>query len=651
MNRLIWILLVVGLSAIVVGSIRVHGGNLDEIAIAESAQGPFSAKHAVKPTTTSAVVWPFVQLWATTNMAIVLLYGPGFVWFTWQQRPAGDLAFAALLGPLLLSAVGLACWLLGGLVSPVAIARIAILAMFGVLGVFSWRNGRHRIALSKEIVSVLGIGMLLVGFGVAKANLSYAAPGELFHGTVSRTLEVGGHSDSRIPYHTVQIVAHHLRPFAPETHDYFYPWSFSSRGPLAGLLAAPIVLATGADVPLSMPAEVWHPFDPQGFAAYRIVMIVLASLAGWAIYGVAYEVAGGSWAYLATSIAFLAPFYVHEMYFTWPKLIAAAGVLGAFLLTMRMRPFAAGIALGIAYLFHPSAILAAPFLAICILGDSSCPRWKARAFQAASYAIGLILVVGAWQSIRFLDPAKQTGQEGFVEYFFLADNHTATWSTWFRSRWDNLANTFIPFRLLFTDQTHESINSYYGPSDAWVHFGFLYWNTLPFALGLPAFLILTPALLVGIWRRTTAAFTFVIGPTAFLVIYWGCASTGLMRHTGQWLFLSIILFSVLSLRQVEGRLRFWTVFIMTQPVLLILRGLDVGWMAFGTTLHDHFPNPSSPFFLNDWITLGLASAFLISGVFLLARKLQSIRKDLLSANGLPSTSGQYQRPAAWPKTR
>jgi hypothetical protein len=84
---------------------------------------------------------------------------------------------------------------------------------------------------------VLGVGALLAGFAVAKANLSYGPIGELYGGKVSRTLEVGGHSDSRISYHVVQMVANHLAPFAPVANAYFAPWSFTSRGPLAGILA------------------------------------------------------------------------------------------------------------------------------------------------------------------------------------------------------------------------------------------------------------------------------------------------------------------------------------------------------------------------------------------------------------------------------
>jgi hypothetical protein len=358
-------------------------------------------------------------------------------------------------------------------------------------------------------------------------------------------------------------------------------------------------------------------------------MIALAAVASWAVYGVAFELVGGGWALLAASIALFAPFFVHELYFTWPKLAAAAGVLVSFLLVRRSRALAAGVFLGVAYLFHPSAILAAPFLAACVLADRS-SAWQRPGFRwAAAYAAGLLVVVLAWQSVRLLSPVKQLGQEGFLDYFRLADNRLATPDTWLRTRWDNLTNTFVPFRLLFTDQTHESINSYYGPSDGWVHFGFLYWNTLPFALGLGAFFVLAPALALGIWRRPAAAGVFVLGPAALLVVYWGCACTGLMRHTGHWFFFSTILFSVWSLRQCGGRLRSWPVAIMTHPAWIAARGLDVGWMAFGTALHGHWPRPGSPFFANDWIALGLAATLLSAAAALLASALAPVGRAIL----------------------
>lgn len=101
-------------------------------------------------------------------------------------------------------------------------------------------------------------------------------PGELYGGAMSRTLEVGQRSDSRISFHVVQLVAHGSSPYSDVGRSYFHPWSFSDRGPLAGLVAAPLVLISGASVPQTMPDQPWSPFDREGFAAYRLAMSALA---------------------------------------------------------------------------------------------------------------------------------------------------------------------------------------------------------------------------------------------------------------------------------------------------------------------------------------------------------------------------------------
>src|SRR5581483_7877862 len=137
----------------------------------------------------------------------------------------------------------------------------------------------------------------------------------------------------------------------------------------------------GSEVPIEMPDQAWAPFDRQGFAMYRIAMIALASLSVWAVFGVAACLMDSAWALLAAALTFLAPFFAHELFFTWPKFAAATAVLAAFLLTLRKRSIAAGLALGIGHLFHPSAILAAPFLGIFVLVGGSDSSWTTRTFR------------------------------------------------------------------------------------------------------------------------------------------------------------------------------------------------------------------------------------------------------------------------------
>lgn len=584
-----------------------------------------------------ACLWPFVQIAAAAALALTLLYGPGLIWFSRGKRSAADLGLAALIGPLLLASTGILSWALGGWIRPAITAKILVGLILAFLAFASRRNRSKSSRLPREAGTVIGLGVLLVGFGVAKANLSYAVPGELFHGTVSRTLEVGANSDSRIPYHVVQMVANHLAPYGPESRDYYGTWSFASRGPLAGFLAAPVVLAAGAEVPVSLPNQAWNPFDRQGFAVYRITLIVLASLAGWALFAAAAAVMDSSWALLAASIAFLAPFFVHEMYFTWPKLMAAGCVLTSFVQIRKLRPFSAGAILGIGYLFHPSAILAAPFLGLWIIaGDSALSR-KTRFGAAMRFGIGASIFVMAWLAVGALRPGKDGGQDVFLKYFFLAENTPATWQSWRYTRWETFANTFIPFRLLSIPDNY-SINSIYGPSDNWVHFGYLYWNTLPFAIGWPALVALAAPLVAACRRTPGLAFIAVLGPALLFVIYWGWETTGVMRDCGHWLLFSTILLGVWTLREPGPSWRLWAITALTSPMLLILRGLDIGWMAFGTALRDHLPALYAPFGANDWISLVLAAAFLAGVVIWLARLLPALRRQLLGRESLPARS-------------
>ncbi|HVU35374.1 MAG TPA: hypothetical protein VHE61_18195 [Opitutaceae bacterium] len=574
-----------------------------------------------------------LQLFATTCLAVSLLYGPGLVLIARRPHPEPrDLALAVIAGPVVMTVLGLLCWAGGGLVAPGWIARGGILVLLGWIGWHgrkrqnqpssTWPAGAH---------AVIAAGALLAGFGVAKANISIGAPGELYGGLVSRSLEVGGHSDSRVPFHVVQVVSHHLAPFSAGAQTYFSPWSFASRGPLAGIIAAPVVLATGADVPTALPDQPWRPFDRQGFAPYRITMIVLASLAGWAVFGLLGALVGPEWGWFAATTALLTPFFVHEMYFTWPKLMAAGLVLVAFLLANERRPVAAGLVLGFAYLFHPLPLLSAPFLAVWVVGREvrgHRRNWRGAAGALLGLTGGIVAIVGVWQAIGSLAPGGVGNQAGFLTYFRLADNQIATPQTWWLSRWQNFANTFLPLHLLAFDPTHESINSVYAPSPSWVRAGFLYWNTLPFALGVPAFLLCLGAVGSACRRAPGTAFLMVVGPALFLIVYWGAADSGLMRHCGQVLFLSIIALSVWSLGHRDDRWRRVACRGFMHPACLAFRGLEIAVMAFGTTCLNGFPHWGAPFAAGDVASLIIALGCLAGAIILLAKAGASLQARL-----------------------
>ena len=146
-----------------------------------------------------------------------------------------------------------------------------------------------------------------------------------------------------------------------------------ARGPLSGLAAAPVVLASGGRPPVGLPDTPWVPFDRQGFAAYRVAMIVFALWAVLALVSFTTRLAGRRAAHVALGLAATTPFIVHETWFTWPKLLTAALCLLA--LQEALDPDHAGRAgalLGLAYLVHPLALFSVPplLLLFCLRSPS-----------------------------------------------------------------------------------------------------------------------------------------------------------------------------------------------------------------------------------------------------------------------------------------
>lgn len=574
-----------------------------------------------------AQFWSLVQLLSSACLAVTLIYGPGLLWFGRRPRELSALALAILPGPLFLAALGVGCWVWGGAFPPAALARVGVAALLAWIG---WRMWRQRAGgeWPHGVTIVVAAGALLVGFAVAKANVSFGPEGELFGGRVSRTLAVGGHSDSQISYHVVQAVAHHLGPYAEQMKRYFAPWRFGSRGPISGLLAAPIVLATGAQVPFDHPTHPWRPFDREGFAVYRMACIALASLAGWVVFGVVAAVAAPPWGLVAATTAMLAPFFVHEIYFSWPKLIAGAVVLLAFLLIHQRRPFAAGVLLALGYLFHPLAALSAPFLGLWILGQPRAgPGWT-RLGPALWFALGALVLVVPWQLIGRVRADGGANQDVFLSYFFLADSVPATASTWWQSRWANFAHTFVPGHLLTEDPRHDSLVSIYGPTSRWVQASLLWWNTLPFALGLPAFLLTTAAALRLARRSPAIAAVALAGPALLLVVYWGAAKTGLMRQCGHALFLSLIVVATWSFAAWPDGWGRKALAAFLHPACFAWRGFEIALMAFGTTLLHRRPELAGVHGWNDVVSLACAAACLAAVVILLANAARSLRSDL-----------------------
>jgi len=566
----------------------------------------------------------FAQLLTTTCLAMCLLYGPGLCWaLYWPQRPTRWIE-SILPGPLCLAGIGMIIWALGGLVPPVLVARATLIIMLSAISFAGFKlTANKEAAFSKTAFQpVLLLSVFVCALAVSKSALSIGPEGELYRGSISRTLSPSGHSDSRISYHLVQVVAHHLSPASPQTANYYAPWRLTSRGPLAGLIASPLVIGCGSTVPLEMPDQDWSPYDREGFTIYRITMIVLGSLAMWAVFGTLAAIATEAGALFGVLLLAIAPFFVHELFFTWPKLIAASQVLLALVAIEKRSYFGAGLALGIGYLYHPLASLSVPFLLVWTLCRTRPWNYRAALFGATALVSGVMLLILPWAFLDHLlarDANAQSGQRLFLGYFFSADNHAATFATWIRSRWHNLSYTFLPFWFFNADFSHESLNSIYKISNRWVHYSFVYWNTLPFALGLPAFITVFYSTLAAARRHLAVAAVLLIGPALFLVVYWGAADTGLMRHCGHVIFLSIVCFVGWSLSLPQDRVGIRFISLFLHPLLFVVRLADLAFVCLGTSLLHHLPQPEDVFFINDAVLLGVCLCCLVMIFFVLAR--------------------------------
>ncbi|MFO1448783.1 MAG: hypothetical protein U1F61_11565 [Opitutaceae bacterium] len=500
-----------------------------------------------------------LQSLSSWALAWTVLVGPWILWRSFSRlsaapRPALDASLALGLGPALLALIGVATWCLSPWTNPIWTGGGAVAALWLGLGA-GLLHPRFVPRLDRAETRILALCALVSLAGVAKAAYSGGPVGELYGGTISRTLEVGDRSDSRISFHGVQTLARGYAPTSAEAGYYFSPYSFFSRGPLAGLVAAPLVFATAGRPPAQMPDEPWSPFDQTGFAAYRIVLMVLACGVILVTFLVLRTVIPEALAVAGAGTLALCPFVVHEVFFTWPKLPATAWLIAAFWFGYRQTPLAAGAALAVGYFFHPLAALWAPWLVLWCAGCAfhrpiaEPHRLREAARSAArSAAIPLVAILG-WMLAGRLAPQHgvHQGQADFLLYWFKADAAPADLRSWIASRWDNFANTFIPFWLHLVNRSHGALNSISGPSDSWTKFAFSWWTTLPLGLGLAPWTLAMVTLIRCPRRLLRLSIPMFLGPALFLVLYWGGSTTGLMREAGHPLLAGLVLFVFLEL--------------------------------------------------------------------------------------------------------
>ncbi len=515
------------------------------------------------PPQTFVASYMAAQVFATLALTLTLVWCPGLLWV---PRAASETTRAMWLlgaGPLTLAALGGLIWLLGGIVAPTVLGFTFVAVMWLALGTnLWWRNFAPQV--SKTSARALAVSGLCALAAVARAANSDGPDGELYGGFISRSLAVGDRSDSRISYYVPQIIHRHLPPASAEAEKYFTPWTFFSRGPLAGLAATPVLFATGG-IPVEpgpIAAEAtgsyrWQRFDSAGFAAYRIVLIALASMVIFALFAVLVPFLGESWALIGSGLLALCPFGVHEIMFTWPKFEATSWVLASFLLAHQRRSTGAGVALAVGFFYHPLAALWTPFLLLWSVGRAT---GSVRSLLGAAFyfAAGFGVLALPWMALGrllpHLDSSIHAGQGGFFEYFRLAEYAPATWALWWNSRAVSFSNTFLPFWLHVFHEDNSVIGSVHGPVGPIVKFAFGWWNTLPLGLGLVLWTIALFALTRAVRRFATPIGLLLVGPALLLTAYWGAYTTGLMRECGHPLLAAVIALLCLALAHFPGRL-------------------------------------------------------------------------------------------------
>lgn len=564
----------------------------------------------------------------TAVAAITLLMGPGLLLrrlaARWGQLPLG---FLPCVGGAVLAGTGLLAWGLAPETHSQLTCRdvlVPVLVLLLVLSCFV-----REPLLDPDEHWVLRVTGLVFVLGLARSLWSVSPAGELYQGTIARTLEVGDRPDSRTSFLVSTLVGHGLRDFGPLAHLLFYPYTFSDRGPLSGIMAAPVMLLAGANPPPQFPVQPWMPFDPQGFMAYRILMMLLAVSCILAVYSLARLAGGPATGRIAVLLTAGTPFVVHEVYFTWPKLAAAAMCVLAGYLVIARQPFLAGLFVGIGYLMHPLALLSVPTLLLLVLLVALRQRaaWTRGLLRLSVWAVGAMIGLGcvlvSWREAL----GSHYTQGRFLDYFRMSNNALhAPLSSWISTRLASVGNTLIPLRLPLVDGNLRTVNlvgphNTRLPAGGLVHFFFQYWNTLPFGVGITFFPVLLYLLYKLARQRPLALLLLVVLPFGFFAVYWGSFTSGLMREgLHAWLLTLLVLAAIQLMDELTGRRlgRLLT-------AALVLRLVEIAAMLTVTTVRTGHRLVSRQWLLTDVSALVLMAAALVGLALLTVRELRQYR--------------------------
>lgn len=144
-----------------------------------------------------------LTLGLTLAGVIGLFAGPGLMLLgaSRKRAPAQSihLIWIAVTGPLVLSAVALIAWLAGDIVRPELICRGAVIAL--IVSGLAWTcREPPDLRLSVSECKALVVALLVILVAAGRSAHSLGVQGELYGGTVTRTLEADSRSDARVPF-------------------------------------------------------------------------------------------------------------------------------------------------------------------------------------------------------------------------------------------------------------------------------------------------------------------------------------------------------------------------------------------------------------------------------------------------------------------
>jgi hypothetical protein len=280
-------------------------------------------------------------------------------------------------------------------------------------------------------------------------------------------------------------------------------------------------------------------------------------------------------------------------------------VLLAGYLVLRARFLLGGLALGLGYMCHPSALLCTPaILGLIILLPKFAHSGPVFSWREISHWIwGSLLVfagLGVWILLwREVNGPNYT-QGAFLSFAAAAGRLTRTPANWLHYRLDSLLNTFVPLNLFFFHASDDNVNSIEGPSPAIIRFFVQPWSAVPFAAGLAYFFCLLPMSYLGFVKaRSWLMFTLVI-PLIFFAAYMGVDSSGLLKDGLHAWFLTLMIFSVIIWKKYGTEFQtFWRICNWA----LLSRALDVLLMMLLPVIWTQHSIVRPPFALTDTVAL------------------------------------------------